>query len=298
MSPIIESHFEDQKIILTRPFFAQQDRQPDRDLHSHNCIEISFVVAGTADHILHLSNGQAAHQKLSRGNYMILDTTVHHAYKNCSADFSVLNLLFHQSFLHPSPVLPDADEEEGDFGKLVREMFPGFDYAGTARDFINRVYFDKDEGVLSLAHLCQTSSRRHHREWHRTVHHALSLILLLSLQSLEDNDLSKKEGIIDTVKKYVDAHFTEDVTLTAICAKNFYSLPYVSHRFKEVCGCSFEQYLRELRIKRAGELLLTTVLSVGEIAERCGYTSSRSFRNAFVDVTGIPPTAFKKKYQQ
>jgi AraC family transcriptional regulator len=55
--------------------------------------------------------------------------------------------------------------------------------------------------------------------------------------------------------------------------------------------------VRQLRIKRAGELLLSTTLSVGEIAERCGYASPRTFRKAFASVTGVSPIQFKKQYQ-
>ena len=297
MLPIIDSFSDGQKIVLNRSFFAQQDRQNDRDLHSHNCIEISLVLAGTADHILHFSDGRSDHQRLSQGNYMLLDHTVSHAYKNCSADFSVLNLLFRQSFLRPLADGEEALPEEGDFEELVKQTFPDFNYDGLEEGFVNRIYFDKDETVLSLARLCQNSSRGHYQEWPRTVRHALSLILVLSLQSLDRSCMQKKEGIIDKVKKYVDGHFAEDVTLTAICAKHFYSVPYVSHRFKEVCGCSFEQYVRQVRIQHAGKLLLSTSLSVGEIAERCGYTSPRSFRSAFSVVTGHSPLQFKKKYR-
>ena len=294
--PIIDTLFDGQRIVLRRPFFAQIDRQPDRDLHSHDCIEFSAVLSGTADHVLHFPDGSAKHQKLSRGNYMILDATVRHAYKNCSKDFSVLNLLFQQSFLRATPA--DSEENGGDFYELIRELFPDFKYRKVQGSPVNRIYFDKAESVFPLFYICHDSSRQNRHEWQRTVRYALSLILVLSLDSFDRYIRPKKDSIIDTVKEYVETHFAEDVTLTEICAKHFYSVPYVSHRFKEVCGCSFEQYVRQLRIKRAGELLLSTTLSVGEIAERCGYASPRTFRKAFVCVTGISPLAFKKNYQK
>ena len=294
MSLVIDSVLNDKKIILRRPFFAQEDRQRDRDLHSHDCIEISAIVSGTADHILHFSDGTASHQRIFGGNYMILDTTVSHAYKNCSEDFAVLNLLFHPSFL-----LKRGEEGSTEsFEALVKQLFPEFDYETACKGFVNRIYFDQDNDVLPLAHLCKNSSRKHMPEWHQAVHHALSLILLLSLQSLDRSAHPEEENIIDTVKGYVRSHLAEDMTLTDICAKNFYSLPYVSHRFKELCGCTFEQYVRQQRVKHAGELLLSTHMSVSEIAERCGYTSPRSFGKAFGIVTGISPTAFRKKYQK
>ena len=294
MQPITASDYNAAKIILNRPFFAQHDRQPDRDLHSHTSVEISYVLSGTADHVLIMPDGATAHCKLSTGNYMILDTTVRHAYKNCSAEFSVMNVLFQKSFLFGEG--RDGADHERPLAELICDKFPKFPYEKLPEMPINRICFDQDESVLSLFQICHTTSRKHYPIWESAVQNALSLILLQTLYNCDRYSHPQKQTIIDTVKHYVEAHYAEDLTLGAICAENFYSLPYVSHRFKEVCGCSFEQYLRGVRIKRAGELLLSTALSVGEIAERCGYTSPRSFRKAFICVTGLSPTEFKKNY--
>lgn len=292
MAPIINTENNGQQIVLTRPFFAQRDRQEDRDLHAHNCVELSYVLSGTADHVLHAPGKEPTRQKLSRGNYMILDTDTYHAYKNCSADFSLMNLLFQKSFL--SEAFADADVALYD---LIKALFPDFPYDQLTGSPVDRVCFDRDGSVLALAQICHTTSRQHYHAWQDAVRHALKLMLMQALYGLEEYTRPKKENIIDNVKWYIEAHYAEELTLTDICAKCFYSLPYVSARFKEVCGCTFEQYLRQLRIQRAGELLLTTALSVSEVAERCGYTSPRAFRRAFIDVTGVPPTTFKKNYR-
>ena len=291
MAPIVNAENNGRHIVLTRPFFAQRDRQEDRDLHTHNCVEISYVLSGTADHVLHAADEGGTRQKLSRGNYMILDTDTFHAYKNCSADFALMNILFQKSFLTGN----EADDGCELYG-TIKSLFPDFPYDQLTESPVDRVCFDRDGSVLSLAQICHTASRQHYHAWQDAVRHALALLLLQTLYGLEEYTSPKKENIIDTVKHYVDAHYAEEITLTDICGKHFYSLQYVSARFKEVCGCTFEQYLRQLRIQRAGELLLTTTLSVGEVAERCGYTSPRSFRRAFADVTGVPPTLFKKNY--
>ena len=107
----------------------------------------------------------------------------------------------------------------------------------------------------------------------------------------------KKENILDIVENYVEMHYSENITLTEICNKHFYNVSYVSRKFKKVVGCTFEQYLRQVRIERAGEMLRATDMSVSDIAENCGYTSVRSFRKAFVFVTGKTPIEFKKTYK-
>ena len=179
MSPIINSEHNDQQIVLTRPFFAQHDRQLDRDLHSHTFVEISYVLAGTADHVMIMTDGTTAHYKLSTGNYMILDTTVRHAYKNCSADFSVMNVLFQKDFLFGEGT--EGEDNERPLADLIRAKFPEFPYEKLKELPINRICFDQDESVLSLFHICHTTSRKHYPIWESAVQNALSLILLQTL---------------------------------------------------------------------------------------------------------------------
>ena len=294
MLPVITTQQNDTMVLLTRPFFAQRDRQADRDLHAHGCMELSYVLSGTADHILQIGDSDVLRQRLTVGNYVLLDTAARHAYKNCSADFAVMNLLFQPSFLCEDE--EKAGDVGNDLGALLRLLFPQFPFEQMAESPINRLYFDCDDSVQALVHLCHNASRRHYPAWECAVRHALSLILLQSLYSLDQGTGPRKTSIIDAVKAYVEEHYAEKLTLTEICAKHFYSVPYVSSRFKDLCGCSFEQFLRQVRVRHAGELLLSTTLSVGEIAEACGYTSSRAFRNAFSRVAGMAPQQFKRQY--
>ena len=163
---------------------------------------------------------------------------------------------------------------------------------------MNGVYYDRDGSILSLFKLCHYSSREHWFEWNRIVRNGLSLIIMLSLQSmLVSDEKDKKESIVDIVKNYVEQHFAENITLTEICEKNFYSVSYVSRKFKEATDCSFEQYLRQIRINKAGEMLLDTSISVSDIAEKCGYASVRTFSKAFMLVTGKTPLEFRKIYK-
>jgi AraC-like DNA-binding protein len=183
-----------------------------------------------------------------------------------------------------------------DLYEVIRGMFPEYRYSKIKTSPVNHVYFDQDGSVRALFQVCYESSRINMHEWRKMVYHGLSLIMVISLQSFDKYIRVKKESIVDTVKKYVNQNYAHNITLSEICAKYFYSVPYVSHKFKKDCGCSFEQYLRQVRIQHACELLLKTGRSVDEIGESCGYTSVRSFRKAFREVTENTPIEFKNKY--
>ena len=160
------------------------------------------------------------------------------------------------------------------------------------------MYFDKDGSLLPLFKMCHTCSREHWDEWEQMVRNGLSLIVLCSMRSMVVGENSTKENIIDVVKNYADAYYAEDITLKEICDKHFYNVSYVCRKFKNTFHCSFEQYLRQIRIKHAKEMLLNTQLSVAEVGERSGYASSRTFRKAFAFVTGETPLNFRKKFEK
>lgn len=54
------------------------------------------------------------------------------------------------------------------------------------------------------------------------------------------------------------------------------------------------EYVNKLRIEKSMELLRNTEMSITEIAERMGFSSSRYFSTAFKKYTGITPTQFKE----
>ena len=188
--------------------------------------------------------------------------------------------------------------EDQDFYELIKKSYPQFDYQSISSNDINQVYFDKDGSLLPLFKMCHASSREHWQEWGQIVQSCLSLILIFSLRSMFSDEKSGRENIIEIVKNYVDSYYAENITLKAICERHFYNVSYVCRKFKKTLHCSFEQYLRQVRIKHAGELLLNTSLSVTEVAERCGYTSARAFRKSFALITGKTPLEFKKKYSK
>ncbi|MFP4092020.1 MAG: helix-turn-helix domain-containing protein [Cyclobacteriaceae bacterium] len=69
---------------------------------------------------------------------------------------------------------------------------------------------------------------------------------------------------------------------------------YLSSLFPETEGITIEKYLIAQRIERAKELLAYDELSLSQIADKLGYSSPAHFSAQFKQVTGMPPSKFKK----
>jgi AraC family transcriptional regulator of arabinose operon len=66
------------------------------------------------------------------------------------------------------------------------------------------------------------------------------------------------------------------------------------HLFKQETGATPVQYLRELRLRRAGELLKTTFLSVKEVMSQVGLTTGGHSVRAFKKMYGVTPTVYRR----
>jgi AraC-like DNA-binding protein len=67
------------------------------------------------------------------------------------------------------------------------------------------------------------------------------------------------------------------------------------HRFKREVGMSPKQYVMHLRIQQAKHLLLTTRLSIKEIADRLGYADGRHFTAVFTRKVGFAPQQWRRQ---
>ena len=98
---------------------------------------------------------------------------------------------------------------------------------------------------------------------------------------------------VQEVLRYLEEHYHEDIGLEIIAEKVGLSPNYLSSIFKQTIGSSFIEYITDLRIKKAKEKLHDLNLSVYEIAESIGYSSSQYFSRVFKNNVGMTPSAYR-----
>ena len=76
----------------------------------------------------------------------------------------------------------------------------------------------------------------------------------------------------------------------------FLSAHYFSDLFLRETGCSFSDYLINLRLDAAKRLLVDTNLNISEVAANVGYADSRYFSKLFAKKVGILPKEYRKLY--
>ena len=94
---------------------------------------------------------------------------------------------------------------------------------------------------------------------------------------------------IRPVLAYVDRHCRESITLEDVAEVVHVSPSRVRHVFKDVTGVGFKEYVTNVRLAEAKRLLLSTDLSVAEIARAVSYTNLHQFYRVFYRSFSMSP---------
>ncbi|WP_169082151.1 response regulator [Paenibacillus sp. PL91] len=101
--------------------------------------------------------------------------------------------------------------------------------------------------------------------------------------------------IVILTKKFIDRNYgMPTLTLGDVAEGVQVSPTYLSKQLKRELGLSFIDYLTEVRIRKAIQLMSDPLFKVYEIAEKVGYSSQHYFSSAFKKVTGTSPMVYKK----
>ncbi len=109
---------------------------------------------------------------------------------------------------------------------------------------------------------------------------------------------SLNQKLVDQIRQYIDQNYCEDITLSAIADQYNISTGYLSILFNERIGKKFIDYLTELRITKAKELLKHSDMRIYEISTAVGYKDSFYFSNCFKKIVGLTPSEYRDQFKE
>ncbi|HET7615471.1 MAG TPA: response regulator [Bacillales bacterium] len=117
--------------------------------------------------------------------------------------------------------------------------------------------------------------------------------ILRIVKHIHQWQVENTNNLLQEARTYLDEHYREAVTLEETAEHVRLSPYYFSKLFKEQNGATFIEYLTELRMNRAKELLRTTRLSLKEICFEAGYRNPNYFSRVFKKRTGFSPSRYR-----
>lgn len=116
-----------------------------------------------------------------------------------------------------------------------------------------------------------------------------------SMDLIIEGENQKESKPIRIAKQYIQKHYMEKITLEEVSDLVGFNSTYFSTVFKKDSGNNFVDYLTDVRINKAKELLRED-LSINVICEEVGYLDMKHFKKTFKKKTGLNPNEFRKLY--
>lgn len=110
--------------------------------------------------------------------------------------------------------------------------------------------------------------------------------------------IGKSKGRNKAVEKalrYIESNLTSELSLERVATEVKFAPSYFHKLFKASTGKPLHQYIEDLRIEKAIDLLITTEMTLTQIAYECGFSSQSYFSYAFKRHTGMTPRAHARK---
>jgi YesN/AraC family two-component response regulator len=143
------------------------------------------------------------------------------------------------------------------------------------------------EGANLFDHLSMQNGPEEMLKWFK---HKVVRTFVQELISKQDFHLKQ---MVEQVILYLNERYMTDLSLDS-CAEHFGTSPYtLSRAFKQISGINFIDYLTNIRLATAKQLLRESELKITEVAEKVGYQQSY-FNRIFKKYEGVTPSHYRE----
>lgn len=104
--------------------------------------------------------------------------------------------------------------------------------------------------------------------------------------------------VLQNAIAYIHEHYNLPITLNELAEHTYVSTYYLSRMFSKELGKTFVDYLNEVRIEEAKDLLQDNGFKAYEVAERVGISDAHYFSKLFKKYTSLTPTEFKAQIER
>lgn len=258
----------------TMLFCVKGKRTYNEELHSHNHMEIAYIISGKS--IFNIDNKS---YEVKEGDLIIINPNQMHnglvtdpdkasvEFFIGFKDFSFENLKESKLFDNLSPVIHTSPYTRKLFLNLIDSIMEENNSNQYGKYFMLKSYLMK-----------------------------FILLIIREKENLElPETTSNKSKVSKEISEYFHNHFSEKISLDQI-AKNMYLSPfYISKIFKEEIGDTPINYLIKIRLEHAKDLLLkASNLNIKEISCIVGYEDAYYFSKLFKKYYGSSPAEYKK----
>ena len=166
---------------------------------------------------------------------------------------------------------------------------------------------DVEKSYDGLREVFLELTREYAKRTHQTKAYTDSLMLKLLdilVEEFQVKNIGTKEDFSETDRRmkemmqYILANLDQELSLNDLAEQMFVSPSTLSRVFKKSTGQYFADFVLEMRVKNAMNLLAHTEQNVTQIALTCGFTNSASFNRAFKKLVNMTPIEYRNNAEE
>lgn len=163
-----------------------------------------------------------------------------------------------------------------------------------AEFFAQPVFMERTQDMESILQKMEAEFREHVTFSEMVLSAQMSEVLAMIARAQLTEDLRRPQAI-EMMIEYIRANIRRPIKNKDVAEAVSYHPNYANFLFLKHTGQTIHQYLISCRIQRALELLLSTELSMTEIALEAGFSSLNRFSKEFSARTGNTPGKYRKR---
>ncbi|MFW6270217.1 MAG: AraC family transcriptional regulator [Bacillota bacterium] len=114
-------------------------------------------------------------------------------------------------------------------------------------------------------------------------------------KAYKTNEQDETTKLIMSISEYITKNYQHDLKLELLAQKFSFSKYYICRKFKEITNFTINEYINNVRVKKAQDLLKSTETKVTEISGMVGYNSISQFYRMFNKISNTTPLEYRKK---
>lgn len=183
------------------------------------------------------------------------------------------------------------------YDTCLSDKLPGsFEYVKQAFSALNDTK-NHPELLMVMRQLqnCQMAGTGAQLYYESKVNEAIALIMgITEAKKQQCYFLYEDKQRLAQVARYLTENYGTQINLASLAKLACMSVSKLKYAFKSAYGCNISEYLYQLRIARAKELLQSGKEPISQIAVKVGYKTTASFTKMFKERTGLLPKDYRK----
>ena len=276
------TYFED-KFYMDGAFSAKRKFSHSTAKHTHDFIEIVYVIKGKGTHVV---DGRS--YPTSSGDLLFINYNSIHSVR------SETGVSYVDIYLKPAFIDESLRGAETAFALLSLPDFKSFESAVNNHNCLLHFESEERQQIENLI-LWAAKENTHQTAGSSLILSSFMNLFLTVVFRKMALPLSETRNLDEGLLVYIREHCGDRLTLSDLSARCGYCNEYFSRLFKRYTGVTFSAYLAGCRMEKATSMLTSSDLPVEDIITACGFTDRTRFFRVFAEHTGTTPSKFRKK---